>query len=56
MFNWLARLPINHFGVLDPRYVRGYYTGIGRALYKIECLNKDIKKVEEQKKNFYKFL
>ncbi|CAF1040105.1 unnamed protein product [Brachionus calyciflorus] len=42
MFNWLSKLPINHYGILDPKYMRGYYTGIGRALYKIDCLNKEL--------------
>ena len=36
MFNWLSRLGINHFGILDPHFKTGYYTGIGRALYLIE--------------------
>ena len=44
MFNWLKKLPISHFGVLDPSYIRGSYTGVGRALYLIEQLNQETKK------------
>ena len=36
MFIWLSRLSACHFGVLNPNFPTGYYTGIGRALYLIE--------------------
>ena len=36
MFFWLSRLCTCHFGVLNPNFPTGYYTGIGRALYLIE--------------------
>lgn len=39
MFKWLSKLPISHYGHLDPSYMRGYYTGVGRALYLLEKLN-----------------
>lgn len=40
MFTWLSRMPISHFGILDPRYMRGFYTGIGRAVYLLDAQNK----------------
>lgn len=39
MFNWLSRLPISHFGCLDPSFMRGFYTGVGRAFYLLEKIN-----------------
>lgn len=36
MFKWLSQLPISHFGVLNPNYRRGWYTGVGRAMYLLE--------------------
>lgn len=33
MFNWLATMPLCHFGVLDPKYMRNEYTGMARASY-----------------------
>jgi hypothetical protein len=44
MFVWLSRLGISHFGILDPNFKTGYYTGIGRALHLID---KDANKKEE---------
>ena len=41
MFTWLAKLPISHFGILDPNYMRGAYTGVGRANQLFELLNQD---------------
>ncbi len=35
MFTWLTRLGVCHFGVLNPNFPTGYYSGIGRALYLI---------------------
>ena len=39
MFVWLTRMCICHFGVLDPKYMRGAYTGVGRANYLVETAN-----------------
>ena len=39
MFKWLSKMIISHFGVLNPSFMRGYYTGVGRALYLLEQLN-----------------
>lgn len=36
MFNWLSQMPLSHFGVLNPNYKRGWYTGTGRAWYLLE--------------------
>ena len=36
MFIWMSRLATCHFGVLDPTFPTGYYSGIGRALYLID--------------------
>lgn len=47
MFNWLSKLPISHFGVLDPKFRRGYYTGIGKALFKIDTVNNELTKIAE---------
>lgn len=35
MFNWLATLPLCHYGALDPKNKRYEYNGIGRASYLI---------------------
>lgn len=39
MFTWLSRMCICHFGIMDPKFMRGAYTGIGRASYLVEQLN-----------------
>lgn len=39
MFVWLTKMCICHFGILDPKYMRGAYTGVGRANYLVEQLN-----------------
>jgi tRNA pseudouridine38-40 synthase len=44
MFTWLTRMCICHFGILDPKYMRGAYTGVGRANYNLEILNGTSKK------------
>lgn len=50
MFIWMSKMPISHFGVLNPTFMRGYYTGVGRALYLLDQLNKkdSIKDEEEE--------
>jgi hypothetical protein len=39
MFKWLQILTLNHFGVLNPIYMRGAYNGVGKAKYLLEILN-----------------
>lgn len=39
MFNWLATMPLCHFGVLDPKYMRYEYTGMARASYLVAIAN-----------------
>ena len=57
MFVWLTRMCICHFGVLDPKFMRGAYTGVGRAKYLIECLNGTSKNDSfKVKKNFIIFV
>lgn len=40
MFKWLCTLTLSHFGVLDPNYKRGFYTGVGRAKHLLDMVNK----------------
>ena len=39
MFKWLQTLALSHYSVLDPKYMRGSYNGIGKAKYLLEILN-----------------
>lgn len=39
MFNWMSKMVISHFGILNPNFKRGMYTGIGQAWMLIEKLN-----------------
>ena len=36
MFKWLQTLALSHYSVLDPKYMRGSYNGIGKAKYLLE--------------------
>lgn len=39
MFKWLTKLPLSHYSVLDPQFMRGSYNGIGMASHLLGVLN-----------------
>ena len=43
MFKWLQTLALSHYSVLDPKYMRGSYNGIGKAKHLLEILNNTYK-------------